>query len=134
MPNPELHDWLDQVMKATDEGTIKWRMANPTTYTWEIPAPKNGRVILQRVDRMETYQVAPGRVAQRKIVQYILQVFDLQKLQVPAIQLSGAEDPEANTQLEKLFGVASSAATRDSLNFLKSLLPGEPGTGGPHTK
>jgi 3-methyladenine DNA glycosylase/8-oxoguanine DNA glycosylase len=133
MPNPELRDWLNQTTLVTQAGTIKWRIANPTTYTWDIPAPKNGRVILQRVERVEAYQEAPGRMAQRKIVNYIMQVFDLHKPQTPVIQFNGADDPEANTQLEKLFEIVSSEVMRENLIFLNSLLPSEPGTGNPQS-
>lgn len=131
MPNPEMSEWVDQVLRATEEGAIKWRASNPTTFTWDVPAPKNGRVILQRVERVEAYLIGAGQMGQRKIVHYVLQVFDLQKQPGPAVQINGADDSQANTQLEKLFETASSAVARGNLDFLKSLLPGGTGPGNP---
>ena len=123
MASPELQGWLEQVIDGTGSQRIKWKPANPTTYIWEVPPPKNGRVSLQRVERVENYAVRPGQIAQRKIVHYVLQVYDLSKPQQPAVAVNGAEDADANTQLEKLFQQVSSEAYRENLDFLKSLLP-----------
>jgi hypothetical protein len=131
MPSPEIQEWVNLVIKSTDSGDIKWKILNPTSYAWEIPAPKNARVTLQRVERMVATQTAPGRILQRKDVQYLLQVIDIGKQPSPVVTLNGAEDPELNAQLEKLFGMVSSAATRENIDFLKSLLPSGPG--GSHT-
>ena len=98
MPSPELNEWIDQLIKQTDEGVIGWRLANPTTYLWDTPSPRAGKVQLQRVERMEGLSDATGRVVQRKVTSYIMQVFDLRKsVQQPTLSLNGIEDAEANT-------------------------------------
>jgi len=133
MSSPELFEWLSLVVKGTDSGDIKWRQLNPTSYAWEQSVPRAARVILQRVDRMEPFQSSAGRVEQRKIVQYILQVWDLAKQPAPLITLNGAEDPHTNSELEKLYGVVSNVSMREDLEFLRSLLPGGSGSGTSHT-
>jgi|ERR1700731_235822 len=123
MPSPELKQWLIEVIKGTEAGSIEWKQINPSTYSWE-QVGKAGRVILQRVERTENYQTNVGRVAQRKVVQFLLQVFELTKTQNPVVTLNGAEDQEANSGLAKLYDIIASALMRENLDFLKSLLPG----------
>jgi hypothetical protein len=123
MSSPELTEWLNQVITGTDLKNIEWKQLNPTTYSWEQPG-KPGRVILQRVERVENYQAGQGRIGQRKLVQFLLQVFELPNTQNPVITLNGAVDQEVNTQLARLYDIIASAMMRENLDFLKSLLPG----------
>jgi hypothetical protein len=128
MPTPELRAWMEQVIAGTTAGIIKWKAANPTTYTWDVPPPKMARVILQRVERIDNPQVSPGRVEQRKVSFYLLHVLDLGKPQlgqVPVLTLNGSEDSEGNAQLDRLFEIITAVITRETFDFLNSLLPGQ---------
>lgn len=123
MLSPELREWLEQVIKNTEARTIKWGAPNPTTYFWEITTPTPARVVLQRIERKENYQQAPGRIATRTVVQYILTASDLRKPQIPEMSLNGMVEPDVNPLLEKLYTSISTVVTRDSVEFLRSLLP-----------
>jgi hypothetical protein len=133
MSSPELHLWVDVVIKLTDSGEIKWKQLNPTSYSWEQVAPKNARVILQRVERLMPFRTAQGSVAQKKVSYYILQVFETAKQPSPMVTLNGPDDAESNTQLEKLYSIVEKVSERENLDFLNSLLPGGPAPGGSHT-
>jgi hypothetical protein len=131
MPSLEVRDWVNQVIHSTESGAIQWRPANPTTYTWDTRSPKAARVILQRIDRMENYRTQTGAVGQRKVFNYLLQAFDLSAQQAtPVLTINGSEDAEANPQLENLYTIISNTTIRENIDFLKSILPAEPGTGG----
>jgi hypothetical protein len=128
MPSSELIQWLSQVIGMTESGTIKWKSANPTTFIWETQSAQvPARVVLQRLERMESYLMA-GRATQRKVSYFILQAFQAPNprspaQQIPIITMSGADDPEVNTPLEKLYGLVAVVAEREHIEFLKSLLP-----------
>lgn len=122
MSSPEIREWLDHVIAGTNSGEIKWNQMNPTTYSWVQAPPKTGQVILQRVERLETVQIANRAITQKKVTQHILQAVDPGK-RPGAVVLNGSLDPELNSQLEKLFEIVSNVATSENLSFLKSLLP-----------
>ena len=131
MSNPDLTAWLDRVIDTTKSGGIQWKTVNPTTYTWESRTPaSSGRVALQRIEQMEpARQIQPGvvRAAQKRTV-YLMQVFDISKAPLPGpqtavISLNGGEDAEINAKLESLFSLASTIVPRESIDFLRSLLP-----------
>jgi hypothetical protein len=124
MVSPELQGWLQQVSMETEAGTIKWKSPNPTTYFWDTTTPKAARVVLQRVERKENFQPAPGRVSQRTVVQYILTATDQTKPQIPEVTLNGSLDSDLNALLDSLYLAISKVITRDTVTYLRSLLPG----------
>lgn len=83
---------------------------------------------------MENVRQLAGMVTQRKVLSYILQAYDLMKTQAenPVITLNGVEDPEANTQLEKLFEKISSAV--DGRKRRKRLITENTEAGAPRTR
>jgi hypothetical protein len=91
---------------------------------WETSQPRPARVVLQRVDRVEVVQAVAGRPAQRKMTtNLVLQAFDLSKPQTPVATLNGAEDPETNDILKTMYEAVVKVATKETLDFLNSLLP-----------
>jgi hypothetical protein len=126
--SPEMIEWLNQVIKGTESGSIKWKSANPTTFAWDTRTGQSpARVVLQRVERMENVVVA-GRMTSRKVPNFLLQAIQIPNpqqpgQQIPVVTITGADDPEMNAQLGKLYGLVMGVAGREHIEFLKSLLP-----------
>jgi len=125
MLDPALAAWVEKVIADTQSRQISWKSVNPTTYLWETSPPRPARVVLQRVERVEVLQATAIRPSQRKtITTLLLQAFDLSKPQAPVVAtLNGADDPETNDALKVMYETVARVATKETLEFLNSLLP-----------
>jgi hypothetical protein len=127
MLDPELKAWIDRVIADTQAGKIPWNQANPTTYTWEMNQPRPARVVLQRIERVEQLVVGPGRIQQKRTTShFVFQVFDLTKPNLPLLNLNGQEDPDVNEPLNRMYKAVANVESKETLEFLKSLLPQTP--------
>jgi len=129
MLDPELRAWIDQVVADTKSRLIVWKMVNPSTYVWEMTQPHAARVVLQRVERLNQTMIAPGRIQARKeFSHFVFQVFDLTKPAVPIVQTNTQEDPSSADALLNLYDAVTGVESKETLNFLNSLLPKKPAT------
>lgn len=117
----ELFLYIDQIIKATQNGTIEWARANPTTFIWTVSQQKGARVIIQRVERASRTPDEAGRLVVKKSTTYVLHATD--ETGVVKLNVNGEEDAEANNKLEELFNVLTKNISRKGLDFLKSLIP-----------
>jgi hypothetical protein len=126
MPSPEsdeLSKYLDQLIEATRDGSMKWVEANPTTLVWDTRSPTPARLALQRFDQQLPVNLE-GRTALKKVTRHVLQVLDTSShTPTQRMMLSGTEDEELNDKLKSLFEAAKSAMVRQSFDFLKSIIP-----------
>lgn len=125
--NTVIRNWIEEVLHKTNSRTLIWRSINPTTYVWEVTSPKFGRIILQRIERIENiYRPQPSgppRQSPVKKTNYILQVFDNPQGQNPVLNISGFEDADANSMLDTLFTTVNNIEMEENLKFLRSILP-----------
>ena len=120
----ELTNYLDQLIKATREGSIVWKSANPTTYFWERgDAMRGARLSLQRVDRNSPVRVA-GRLTMQKTSSYIFQAHEISEGALfLKVSIESADDPEFDERLKTLFDLIKTGLSRKGLDFLKEILP-----------
>jgi hypothetical protein len=122
MPTEELLQWLGDVKVGTNDGRIKWKVSNPTTYLWEARASRPARVVLQRIDRAVPVQTEKG-VIQESSPAYILQVFDLASPGAAPVVFNGSIEREVNSLLKDLFENVVHVSQRQEIDFLNSILP-----------
>jgi len=115
--NEELTKYIEQIISATEQGSMDWEKANPTTYVWITPDAKlQGRIVLQRIDKNEL-----TREGMRRNKYFVLEAFDeYQKLQ---ISISGYLIKPINQTLGRLFDTVASANLNKGLSFLKTIVP-----------
>ncbi|MGA3035549.1 MAG: hypothetical protein ABSD70_19875 [Terracidiphilus sp.] len=128
-----LQAYVSDLIAATKSGKVNWKPVNPTTFVWETGAPRNARVILQRVDRVMQVpvpgtQIVAGRAQPRFVQQnqtsFVFQAFD-GVLPTPALNLDSANDPELTKHLTDLFETVKTGISEKTLEFLRSILPSE---------
>jgi len=76
---------------------------------------------LQRTDQSEQVMES-GRQSVRKYSIYFLSVFNPKTLQA-VVTVRGDTDPAANKQLETLFEAIQARIERETMDFLKAILP-----------
>lgn len=127
MPSPEnseLQDYIGQLLEATRSGLVRWRIANPTTFTWDSPGTARGRLILQRSERTEVSRNEQNKPITKKIPNYIFQVLELEGSNlVQRISINSSEDAMFNPVLEELYELIKSGFSRKALDFLKNVIP-----------
>jgi len=117
-----LADYIDELVKATEQGKIDWNAVNPTTFVWETTAPRNARVSLQRVERTVSVRVGSVNIPQ-KAISYLFQVVDLKQPTPPILIVDTAEDNSLKEKLAALFNLMKTGISDKTLEFLKSILP-----------
>jgi hypothetical protein len=121
----ELKLYLDQLIEATKSGSIGWIAVNPTTFLWDTETPR-ARLTIQRLEHQEVQQ-SPGKMPRFvQVGYYILQAFELVgPVSMPKLRISidSSLDADLNSQLELLYDTISTAMSRQSLDFLKSVIP-----------
>jgi hypothetical protein len=123
-----LQAYISDLITATNAGKVNWRTVNPTTFIWETGPPRNARVSLQRVDRVVqvavSQAVGPPRMAQQFQSSYVFQAFD-GRTPTPVLSVDTSGDPELTKRITELFELVKSSVSRKTLDFLRSILPGE---------
>jgi hypothetical protein len=135
MPNPEgneLSAYIEQVIAATRAGTMSWMEVNPTTFVWDTREPRPARLSLQKVARTVPIQSGRPGYGTRIDTTYLLQALEM-NFNNPAaskvrLSMNGAEKPEMNDSLKTLYMLVEAAKIKDSVDFLRSIIPPIPKT------
>jgi hypothetical protein len=114
--------YLDDLVSATQTGTMKWSSANPSTYYWTTMSPRPARLTIQRVPK-GTPKVNPSNRTMyvTQAHEHILQAFD----QTNNLQfaLDGTESELVNKKLGQIFDAIEASIARQGLDFFKSVIP-----------
>lgn len=116
----QLREFFDQVTRETQDGTIKWTAANPTTYLWDNSSTK-ARLMLQRTERTVAAP-AGAPEASRKVPSYRFTAIDLSSPPTQMLSVDTTDDHEMNDLLENLYNLIGSTLARSLMTFLKRAL------------
>jgi hypothetical protein len=117
--------YFSQLVDATKNGVMSWVEVNPSTYSWDTRTPVPARLTLQLVLRQQVPTREPnGQLVVRQVKSYFFQAIEVQQVaQKVRLSVNGAEDDELNGLLETLYETIQSTISKQSLDFLKSILP-----------
>ena len=120
----EIKAYLEQLVTATQKGSMSWLEVNPTTYSWDTAKPISARLTVQLVTRQIPSRQPSGQITIRQTKGYLFQAVEIQRTgQKVRLSVNGIDDEELNAQLEILYEAIASRVTEQSLDFLKSILP-----------
>jgi hypothetical protein len=120
LESSDLRAYVDQLAEATRNGSIKWRDANPTTFIYETGSVKPAGLMLQRLERAVATKTEDGRIVPIKKFSYR---FYANEGPVNRLTIDSSGDAGVNQSLETLFELIKSEISRETLDFLKSILP-----------
>jgi len=129
MPDPEsgeIKSYVEQLIAATLGGTMKWTQVNPTTYVWDTRVPQPARLSLQRLERQELRPSLGQPIPSiQKVHSFVFQAFESQPggTLIQRLGIASQENKELNQLLDKLFQTIDQLRTRQSLDFLKNIIP-----------
>jgi hypothetical protein len=120
----QLLAYVDDLLKATSEGKIDWREANPTTYFWENPGPNSARLTLQQITVTVKISGPPSATSNaEERTFYVLTVNGLTSGS-PDVTLKGqALDAQINEKLGLIYKLIGADLERREIEFLRSTLP-----------
>lgn len=120
LESSDLRTYVDQLAEATRSSSIKWKDVNPTTFVYETGSAKPASLVLQRLERIVATKTKDGQIVPTKKYSYR---FYANEGGVNRLSIDSSEDAEVNQSLETLFDLIKSEVSRETLDFLKSILP-----------
>lgn len=117
--------YVDELLKATSDGRIKWASVNPTTFMWDRPAPTPARLFLQRVEQTVPSTKVVGGVRVPGVEKRNLQILSVNDMSGGGMNVSihGGQDPRINEKLGAIYDSISVGIVDKRLDFLKKTLP-----------